>query len=188
MAVVISEAKTIVFNEDSNTFESFLSYHPEMMCFLGVLLVSFKDGELYTHDGDSYNNFYGTAYPSNITLVFNDKSMIKKTFNAIGYQSNEKWISPTKGDIYTSNVNPQTQMITQSSLGAKDYELQENVTVAAFNRDANSMKVERVALYEGDFLKGVYIATKLICPSDKANKLVYLNQIYITNSISPKNF
>lgn len=181
-------AKTIVFNEDANNFESFLSMHPQTMCCLGTTLVTCFEGNLYTHDGDTYNNFYGVAYPSSVTLVFNDKSMVKKTFNAIGYQSNEKWISNTKGDIYTSNINPQTGLRTQSKLVAADYELQENVTVAAFQRDMNSMSNERVALFEGDYLKGVYIATKLICPSDKANKLVYLNQIYTTNSISQKNF
>ncbi len=181
-------AYTLTFDEEGNSFESFLSLYPESMCTLGTLLISAKNGNIYTHDADSYNNFYGVQYPSSITPIFNKDPYLKKTFNAIGYQSNEIWVSPTKGDVITSNINPQTQLPTVSAIRSFDYDLQENVYVAALNFDMNSMANENVALYEGDFLKGTWIKVKLICPATVANKLVFLTMPYITNSVSNKNF
>ena len=52
-------AYTLSFNEPSNTYESFLSYHPEMMVTLGALLITYKGGDSWTHNSDKYNNFYG---------------------------------------------------------------------------------------------------------------------------------
>ena len=180
-------AYTIAFNENANHFESFLSYKPEMMCTLGTLLVTFKNGELYTHDSETYNNFYNVQYPSTISLLFNSNPQIKKTFNAISYQSNEYWVSDIEGDILTSNINPQTNLPTISKLRDFDYELQENVRYAAFLRDINSNTDSNIALYEGDYLKGVWIRVNLRCPSTSANKLVFLTMIYVNNEISQRN-
>src|SRR5690349_17780585 len=46
----IVAAYTMVFDEANNAFEGERSYQPENWTCLGVLLVSFKDGDLYTHD------------------------------------------------------------------------------------------------------------------------------------------
>jgi hypothetical protein len=159
-----------------------------MMVTLGTLLISFKDGDLWTHDSDTYNNFFGVQYESNVTPVFNDKSDIKKTYNGIGYHSNKVWASPTNGDIQTSNVNPQTGLPSISNLKEVDYDLEENVNVAGFNFDANSLSDARLALVEGDYLKGVWIKCKLICPAAEANELVTLNSPYVTWAVSNRNF
>jgi hypothetical protein len=149
-------AYTISFNEERNAYESFLSYHPEMMCVLGNLLITWKDGTLWTHDSDTYNNFYGVQYPSFITPVFNDQSQIKKKFLSIGYKSlnNTTWISPENGDIETSEINGQTLLPQISQLKEVDYELEEVVLCAAFLGDANSMEDQRDGLINGDYLGG----------------------------------
>jgi hypothetical protein len=175
-------AATISFDEESNGFESFLSFHPEMMCTLGSLLITWKNGDLWTHDSGTYNNFYGVQYPSFITPVFNDQSAVKKKYMAIGYKSlnNTKWVSPSNGDIATSTVNPQTGLHQASQLQEGDYQLEETTLTAGFLYDANSMEDEREAIVNGDFLGGNYIVTKLICPANKCNELVNLAQPYIT--------
>jgi hypothetical protein len=181
-------AYTLAFDEENNSVESFLSYFPDMMATLGNLLITWKDGDLWTHDSSVYNNFYGVQYPSSITPVWNDKPAIKKVFNAISYRSNEVFESPVNGDIFTSMINPQTGLQQQSQLKTVDYEIQENVRYAAFMRDANSMSDARLALCEGDFLLGDWVATKLIVPANKANKLVFLSSPYVTSEISQRNF
>lgn len=181
-------AATLAFDEEGNSFEGFLSYHPEMMCTLGTLLIAWKNGDLWTFDGDTYNNFFGVQYPSSITPVWNEKSAVKKVFNAISYQSNDIWESPENGDVLTSMINPQTELPQISQLKTRDYVTEENVRYAAFLRDANSMSDARLALCEGDFLNGVWIRTKLICPSSKSSKLLYLSNVYINNQPSPRNF
>lgn len=187
-AVDGADAVTISFGEEANTFESFLSFHPDNIVALGTTLISFKDGEVWTHDSDGYNNFYGVAYESSITPVFNEATAVKKTFLAIAYQSNQYWASPSNGDIITSMINPQTNLQQISQLKTVDYETMENVRYAAFLRDANSSAVPTVAVLEGDVLKGVWVKVKLICPSTSASELVYLIDPYILWQPSPKNF
>lgn len=181
---------TLVFSEggmndsDSPNFETFTSYHSEMMTCLGTLMVTFKNGELWTHDADDYNKFYNTQYNSLITLVFNDNPMIKKVFNAVSYQSNKLWVSPANGDIKTSMINPQTGMQQISQMKEVDFELQENVTYGAYLRDANSMSDARLALVEGDFLNGVWVEQKLI---STGSDFVYLSYPYAKWQLSNPN-
>jgi hypothetical protein len=183
-------AYTIAFDEDNNAFEGFLSYHPEMMCALGALLITYKNGDTWTHDADYYNRFYGVKYPSTITPVFNGSTPVKKKYLGIGYKSlnNVVWESPTNGDIATSTVNPQTGLQQQSNIKEADYELEETTLCAALNYDANSMEDTRLAVVSGDYLGGNYIVVKLICPAESAQDLVNISQPYITWIGSNRNF
>lgn len=187
-------AFTIAFNESRNEAEkgyiTFLSYHPEMMCVIGSLLISWQGGQLWTHDSTTYNNFYGVQYPSYITPVFNDKSQIKKKFLAIGYKSlnNVPWVSDTNGNIQTDTVNPQTLLPQISQLKSVDYELEENILTSAFLFDANSMLDPQLALMEGDYLGGSYLIIKLILPTANSNVLSYISQPYLTWISSGRNF
>jgi len=183
-----SPAKTLKFSENDNAFKSFISAHPEMMCTLGTLLIMFKDGQLWTHDNPVYNNFFGVQYPSSITPVFSEGGAIKKTFNAIGYQSNKVWASPEKGDIATSEINEQTGLQQESAIRKFDYDLEEGVNVAAFNFDMNSMNYEQMALVEGDYLKGTWVKTKLVLAAEDAVGLVSIDFPYITASLSSRTF
>lgn len=183
-----SPAQTITFDEESNRFESFLSLKPEMYGVLGNLLISYSGGDLYTHDSETYNNFFGVQYESSITVAFNDQPAVKKTFNAVGFQSSVIWASPTTGDIYTSGDNPQTGLAQQSQLKSVDFEEYENVWSAAYLRDANSMANAAVALLEGDYLKGTILFHKFVCPSVSAANLVEFVKPYCTWSPSGRNF
>ena len=48
---------------DHSGFTSFVQFQPELMSIVNNTLVSFKDGYLYTHDGDG-NTFFGSTYNS----------------------------------------------------------------------------------------------------------------------------
>lgn len=147
-----AEAVTLSFSEEDNSFESFLSYKPEMMVTVGTTLCTFKNGQMWTHDSDSYNTFYGTSYESNIKLVFNDAPQARKQPMSLTVNSNSKWDCP---EIITSvksyGSTPQT-----SSLVAAEINQLEGAYVSSFRRDANS----RGAKINGSFLKGAWVTVK----------------------------
>lgn len=178
----MSLAQTLVFSEDNNTFESFVSYTPEMMAHIGNLMVSFQNGQLYTHDNPLYNNFFGVQYPSTITTVFNKDVAIRKKYKGIGYQSTDVWTCP---DIQTSTINGDTKLQQDSELISSDFVLEENVITAAFLRDKNSGIDPIEALNEGDYLGGVWIKSKF--EFDGAT-LSTFELPYVTYILSNRNF
>lgn len=181
-----SLAQTIVFAEYDNSFESFVSYQPEMMVSLGNLLISFKSGALWTHDHSIYNSFYGVTYSSTIKLVFNDKEPIRKTFLAFGYRANGAWSPLATSDIATNFVNPHTGLTQWSALIDSDFEQMEGQYTAAFLRDANSHTSSAVTgLLEGDYLIGNYIIVNL---RSSGTRNVWLHSPYVTWQPSNRNF
>lgn len=179
---------TLTFNEvrdEMEGFESFVSFAPEYMVSIGTLLCSFKNGALWTHDNTTLmSNFYGVQYPASITLVFNKDVELKKKFLAVSYQGNTVWASPTNGNITTSMVNPQTGLFQQSQLISVDYEVNEGLYYAALWRDANSGANPVIALLEGDFLNGNWIAIKF---TYTGNNSAYILMPYVSSIPSGRN-
>lgn len=63
---------TIAFMEKKNRFTTRYSYLPESYGITHNKMVSFKNGELWAHDiNPVYNNFYGTQYKTEITIIAN---------------------------------------------------------------------------------------------------------------------
>lgn len=149
-----SPAQTLIWDEEGKRFDSFVSYHPEMMVQLGTLLVTFKDGNLWTHNQDgNYNNFYGVQYDSYITGVFNKNVLEKKTFLNINEIATEIWDCP---EIETSS-NSYGNTKQASLLITDDFADLESNFSANFLRDINS----NGDILNGDVLKGNWIKIKL---------------------------
>lgn len=146
-AVGTNSAKTFSFNERKNGFETFHSFKPEMMVCLGTLLITFKDGQLYTHDGTKYANYYGKQYKPSISLVFNDFPDQKKGYVALSQVASQLWECPS---IVTNNAQ-------ESLLASQDFRRMESVYYASFLRDQNSPK----GLLRGDTLRGNYVLVTL---------------------------
>lgn len=158
-----SPAQTLTFSEGSNSFESFLSYHPEMMCTLGNLLITYQDGQLYTHDGTVYNNFYGVQYDSSARFVFNDFGMQKKTFKAVEEIASVIWKCPEiETSLMSYGTTPQ-----QSALDVSDFEELEGTFCASLFGDSNSDG----GLINGDSLKGLYMSINFqaVSPTELTN-------------------
>lgn len=169
-----SLAQTLSFSEGSNTFESFLSYHPEMMCTLGNLLVSFKDGDLYTHDSTTYNNFYGVQYDSYIKFTFNNFPLQRKSFQSVEEVASVCWSCP---EIQTS-LNSYGAVQQESNLVGGDFEQLEGGWNASFLCDVNSQG----GLINGDTLKGFYMTIKFLASSPSNLITLSLCSIYFINS------
>ncbi len=150
------------FNEKRNAYSSFYDLQPENIICANDVTYAFKNGQMYIHDNTTnYCNFFGVQYYPSIKLVFNDKEIIKKSYNAIAYQANQKWQSATLGDINTSMINPQTNLQQQSLLLGVDYDIEDGLRYANFLRDANSGLNAQLALLEGDELNGNWIEINL---------------------------
>lgn len=175
------------FNEKRNAYCSFYDIlNPDWITSAEDKMYAWKNGQLYSLDNESkWANIFGVQYYPSINLVFNDKEMIKRVFNAIAYQSNKFWVSDNNGDIRTSMINPQTGLQQISQLKEVDYEIQENIRYAALLRDANSMASAQLALVEGDFLNGNWIEVNLIY---KGSDFVWLQSPYLSYQQSPRNF
>jgi hypothetical protein len=177
-----SEAQTLSFDEERNSFDSFLSYKPEMMCALGVLFVTFKNGVLWTHDNEPfYNNFYGVQYNSQIKGVFNKDAMMKKTYISVSEMASQVWYCPaieTSSKSYGSTKQ-------SSNLIEGDFANFEDNFYASFLRDANSIG----GINNGDFLKGNWVSVLFEAKSNEypLNNLISLGAVSVKYNDSPLN-
>lgn len=172
-----SPAKTLVWNENRNGFESFVSYTPEMMCCINNLLVTFKGGNPYTHNSGGFNNFYGVNYPSSIKVVFGDSILNKKSWQSIMQQGNYIWSVPYI-ETSSNSVN-QTKQV--SNLIETDFDEKEDFFNASLLRDGNSIG----GVVDGGALKGAYLIANF--QRDSANNLLILNAVTAEVNDSPLN-
>ena len=162
-------SKTFGFDEFSNCYTSFYSYSPEWASTAENLVISWKNGILYTHDNTtSYANFYGVQYKPSIRLVFNQYQQLKKRYNTITMLCNKAWIPDTNGDIATN--------LGQSSyLSISDFIYRDDKLHASFKRDASSTG----GIYNGNVLKGNWIEINI--KPVNGNEFVNLYYIEIVN-------
>lgn len=141
---------TISFFETTGSmqgFESKFSYHPEGLQSLNNLFVTWKNGALWLHNWETYNNFYGVGYNSSITPVFNKNEINTETFTVVEQISSGKvWDCPEI--ITASNEYGSTKQT--SSLIARDFEQLEGKYTAGFLCASNSLG----GLINGSSLKG----------------------------------
>lgn len=176
----------ITFNEESKGYESFWDINADWVICAENDLYSFYGGELMVYDEfNPYAEFNGIQYTPSLKLLFNKDVWIKKVYNAVSYQSNAIWQSPVIGDVNTSMINPQTGLQQQSKLVAADYEIQEDIRYAAFLRDTNSMADPDIALWEGDWLNGVYCEVNFVYTGVN---FAWVFAPYVLYQISQRNF
>ena len=98
---VLFNAVTLGFSEGTNKWTSFYSFVPDFYSKINKQLVSFKQGRVYRHNASDlysrnevdFNNFYGNGNLSYIDFVFNADPSSVKSYNAIGLESDTKFIT-----------------------------------------------------------------------------------------------
>ena len=135
--------ETIAFSEKKKRWVTFYSYIPEFMVSNNISLITFKDGQLYTHNSnDVYNNFYGEQFTQQIRFVSNQSPEMIKFYNNINIQATAKFSMPEA----TNQFGQSTSLITD------DFVDDEGVFKASLLRDANTPNVDN-ALLEGDEMR-----------------------------------
>ena len=81
---------TLSWNELTSGWVSFKSFGPEVGLSLNNEYYTFDKANLYLHHSNTTaNNFYGTQYYSDVTLMFNDQPGSVKSFNTINYEGTQ---------------------------------------------------------------------------------------------------
>lgn len=184
-----SNPSTLSFHQDPYTisyletrdsmegFESKYSYYPENLGCLDNLMVAWKNGGIWTHDSETYANFFGQQGDVEVTLCFNDIMTAKKTLESLFMTSNVVWTCP---EITTSLVSHGTTL-QQSYLIESDFTELEGEFTTAFKRDTNS----NGGRLNGDVLKGQYIIIKFRAKTPE--NFVFLNSVSVDYIESPLN-
>ena len=98
---------TVSFKEDTNAWTSRKSFLQEEGVSLNNVYYTFKDGQLWSHDNQTRNNFYGTQYNSSVKFIFNDAPGSVKQFKTLNYEGSQARIfQDNSGNADTDNYFP----------------------------------------------------------------------------------
>ena len=113
ISIELIKGKTLVYDEPSDSFDSFYTIFPKTLIRYDNYYLSSNDNQsLYLHNTRSStseyinkNIFYGISYPSKLSFIVNGNYNETKIFDRLEYHStsdNTQFLSTTPG--YTSNI------------------------------------------------------------------------------------
>lgn len=129
---------TLAFEEratEQPSYTSPYSYHPEGILCAQNVTYSWRLGQLYVHNSNTYCNFYGTQYDTFITLPFNNNIFEKKIFQSLSQYGSQVWPCTL---IYT-DTNSYGSQRQESNLVGGDFRLSVGKQQAALLRDIHSI-------------------------------------------------
>lgn len=177
-STLTAASTSIVWNERRKNYESRLGYAPEMICCLDGLVMSWKNGALWTHDADTVNTFYGEEIQESLIIpVFNDQASMKKSFDNMTQLAGEAWEVPTM----ETNVYSYLRQVQATSIKDGVFSYSEGEYHAAIPKDVNSPggKINGAGM-KGQWLKATI---KKAVPTIYS----YLNAVLVSDIPSPKN-
>jgi hypothetical protein len=168
--------QSLSWNESKSGFQGFYDFAPDEIISCENTLYLFSNGQMYTLTNTSeYCNYFGTQYNPQITYVFNDFSVQKKSWMAMSQVANVPWNCPL---IYTQTETYPGQR-QESKLIDQNFALLEGMQHASFLRDIHSPG----NWISGQYLKGSYLVAQLQVSSPQ--NFAYLSDIYIKFNNSP---
>jgi len=98
---------TVSYKEDVKGWVSFRSFVQEAGLTVANTCFTFRNGELYSHDNETRNNFYTQQHGSFINAIFNDIPTSVKNFNTLNYSGDLGWeVSSIETDIESGASSP----------------------------------------------------------------------------------
>jgi len=179
----VYQGETVAFDEGNNIFSSFYSYLPENMCSNSGGIVTFKNGNLWTHNSNNtQNNFYGNQYTSDIWMVLNENPMNVKIFTAIEEDSKDVWEVPSISNDEGQESNLIKSDFKQTNVaGVYGIEGQQYAPVW---KDANTPNVPLgTGLFQGDPMRSRAFRIKLKYSGTDKSKLFSVNLRYIISNL-----
>lgn len=160
-SVTLYQKRTLVFSEKKKKWTSDnRPFTPEGYGLIPNKIISFVDGDLFVHDSETRNTFYGVFHSMKIRFVL--KGISLSVFTDGQYRSNKKWIAK---EILTPvrDGYPNGQ---KSELGASRFYLYEGRYWFDFLRDINDPVLfdannPDIALLKGRVLRGDLIEIEL---------------------------
>ncbi len=159
----------VSFSIDIDKWVTKYSYIPEWMCNIVNRLASFKNGNLYIHNG-AYNSFYGSAADTIMVGMHNDNGNSIKVYDSVALEGD----SPRMVHFRTEDPNVQSTNLLSSELVDK-----EGVKYSPILRDRLSPNVTGTydqKMWKGDKLRGeVCKFTVIYSPAGNATELEFVN-------------
>lgn len=177
-SVSIVGSQTLCYHEVENRWKSFQPFIPEYYGSNAMVLVSFKNGELWEHNrlDVARNNFFGVQYNSEIEVVSNIEYPKVKVFNGIAIYSNKYFYSPNIGDVRVQSNETYLEGMVSRLVKSK-FRAKEGVLYADYLRDASTPNsgTEQQALLSGRKLRGEVLIQKLV--NDDTDEVVLYSVI-----------
>ena len=104
----VGSSETLSYDEKAQGWISFYNYIPSQSFSLKNQHYTTTGSQLWIHNAVSadYNNFYGVAYPSQVTFIFNPKVSSAKVFKTINYEGTSGWqVDSFVSDETGPNIN-----------------------------------------------------------------------------------
>ena len=97
---------TLTYDSDQRIqgWPSFYSYYPDWMIGMNNFFYTFYRGQLYRHNTEPANTFYGTKYDSTATTVFNTSPLENKLYKTVALQGEEAWSAMMQSEIQQSET------------------------------------------------------------------------------------
>lgn len=90
---VLESLDTVSYKEEAQGWPSRKSYIPESGLSLNSIYYTFKNGELYSHNNETRNTFYGeAAAKSSVKLILNSNPSEIKNYKTVNYEGDTGWI------------------------------------------------------------------------------------------------
>ena len=168
--------ETVAFNEILQKWSTFYGYSPDYIIENGIDIITFKNGELYTHNtNDVYNNFYGEQQDSRIEAVSREQPGSIKFYKNIEEESTTVW------DL----IEGKNQIGQSTNLIKEDFETVESFHYAAFWKDANTPNIDN-PLIEGEDMRSFTMSLLIRNDSVSLEKLFSIGVRYEVSEFSGK--
>jgi hypothetical protein len=139
----------LAYQPSINKWTSKYSYAPESFSMVSNRLATFKKGNIYIHESQIYNTFYGVTYDSIIAFPHNEAGNSIKSYDSVAVEGNV----PDRMHIRTEVPNLQS-----SDLIASDFRSIEGTWYSPLYRDRLSPNTGstdyNANLYTGDKVRG----------------------------------
>lgn len=169
-------SQTIAFNERENAFYGIFDYAPDATVCAENLLISFYNGQLYTHDNTTtHANFFGTQQTPSLTTVYKEPVIEKKTFLSVTEVANLPWVCPN----IETNTFSYGSTLQQTNLVLEDFELLGTDWNSPLWFDQNSIG----SLINGDPLQGNLLSIQF--SSSQPSNFSYISEVGIRYIDSP---
>jgi len=87
--------ETVSYKQGLEGWPTRKSFVPEMAISLNNIYYTCKGSQIWSHDNETRNTFYGTQYKSSVKLIFNSDPSSVKNFKTLSYEGSEGWSTPT---------------------------------------------------------------------------------------------
>lgn len=134
---------TITYSDDIKGWTSFHSFYPDFMLGMNNNFFSFYNGNLFIHHSDlaTRNTYYGTRYPSKISMMINENPSDIKSLKAISLEGNRSWNALITA--FVSNVDE----ANYSKIDEVEFTQKEGIWYAYARRNEDSKQIDSKSAY-----------------------------------------